>query len=112
MVSLFRASEGTLAMKMVTLASTVLLLQEMKILPTEMYCGKCEEIIPDTFKQRLPELPPAGPCCQLCSLDMARRGAESGFFCILVNLVNLVFLVNLVNFGIDDCKQFDFVTLL
>ena len=68
MVSLFRASEGTLAMKMVTLASTVLLLQEMKILPTEMYCGKCEEIIPDTFKQRLPELPPAGPCCQLCSL--------------------------------------------
>ena len=66
-VSLFRASEGTLAMEMVTLASTVLLLQEMKILLTEMYCGKCEEIIPDTFKQRLPELPPAGPYCQLCS---------------------------------------------
>ena len=67
MVSLFCASEGTLAVKMVTLASTVLLLQEMKIPPNEMYCGKCEEIIPDTFKQRLPELPPAGPCCQLCS---------------------------------------------
>ena len=31
MVSLFRANEGTLAMKMVTLTSTVLLLQEMKI---------------------------------------------------------------------------------
>ena len=68
MVSLFCASEGTLAVKMVTLASTVLLLQEMKIPPNEMYCGKCEEIIPDTFKQRLTELPPAGPCCQLCSL--------------------------------------------
>ena len=68
MVSLFRASEGTLAMKMVTLASTVLLLQEIKILPNKMYCGKCEELIPDTFKQRLTELPPAGPCCQLCSL--------------------------------------------
>ena len=67
MLSLFRASEGTLAMKMVTLASKILLLQEMKIPPNEMYCGKCEEIIPDTFKQRLPELPPAGPCCQLCS---------------------------------------------
>ena len=39
MVSLFRANEGTLAMKMVTLASTVLLLQGMKILPTEVYCG-------------------------------------------------------------------------
>ena len=63
MVSLICASKGILAMKMVTLASTVLLLQEMKILPTEMYCGKCEEIISDTFKQRLPELPPAGPCC-------------------------------------------------
>ena len=64
MVSLFRA----LAMKMVTLASTVLLLQEMEFMPTEMHCGKCEEIIPDTFKQRLPELPPVGSCCQLCSL--------------------------------------------
>ena len=52
MVSLFRANEGTLAMKMVTLTSTVLLLQEMKILPTEVYCGPCEVIIPDTFKQR------------------------------------------------------------
>ena len=45
-------------------------------------------------------------------IDMARRKAESGFFCILVNLVNLVFLVNLVNFGIGECKQYDFATLL
>ena len=44
MVALFRASEGTLATKMLTLASTVLLLQEMKILPTEMYCDSCLEI--------------------------------------------------------------------
>ena len=36
MVALFHVSEGTLATKMLTLASTVLLLQEMKILPTEM----------------------------------------------------------------------------
>ena len=43
---------------------------------------------------------------------MARRKAESGVFCILVNLVNLVFLVNLVNFGIGECKQYDFATLL
>ena len=67
MLSLFRASKDTLAMNMVTLTSKNLLLQEMKIPPNEMYCGKCEEIIPDTFKQRLHELPPAGPCCQLCS---------------------------------------------
>ena len=44
MAALFRASEGTLATKMLTLASTVLLLQEMKILPTEMYCDSCLEI--------------------------------------------------------------------
>ena len=44
MIALFRASEGTLATKMLTLASTVLLLQEMKILPTEMYCDSCLEI--------------------------------------------------------------------
>ena len=41
MAALFRASEGTLATKMLTLASAVLLLQEMKILPTEMYCDSC-----------------------------------------------------------------------
>ena len=44
MAALFCASEGTLATKMLTLASTVLLLQEMKILPTEMYCDSCLEI--------------------------------------------------------------------
>ena len=52
MVALFRASEGTLATKMLTLASAVLLLQEMKILPTEMYCDSCLEISPDTFNVR------------------------------------------------------------
>ena len=44
MAPLFCASEGTLATNMLTLASTVLLLQEMKILPTEMYCDSCLEI--------------------------------------------------------------------
>ena len=52
MIALFRASEGTLATKMFTLASTVLLLQEMKILPTEMHCDSCLEISPDTFNVR------------------------------------------------------------
>ena len=52
MVALFRASEGNLATKMFTLASTVLLLQEMKILPTEMYCDSCLEMGPDTFNVR------------------------------------------------------------
>ena len=44
MVALLHVSEGTLATKMLALASTVLLLQEMKILPTEMYCDSCLEI--------------------------------------------------------------------
>ena len=52
MGGLFRASEGTLATKMMTIASTILLLQEMKILPTEMYCERCETISPDVFKLR------------------------------------------------------------
>ena len=39
MVALLHVSEGPGA-----LASTVLLLQEMKILPTEMYCDSCLEI--------------------------------------------------------------------
>ena len=52
MAALFCASEGTLATKMLTLASTVLLLQEMKILPTEMYCDSCLEISPDMFKMK------------------------------------------------------------
>ena len=52
MGGLFRASEGTLATKMMTIASTILLLQEMKILPTEMYCERCEAISPDVFKLR------------------------------------------------------------
>ena len=37
-------------MKMITLASTVLLLQEMKILPTHMYCDTCEILCPETFQ--------------------------------------------------------------
>ena len=49
MGGLFRASEGT---KMMTIASTKLPLQEMKILPTEMYCERCETISPDVFKLR------------------------------------------------------------
>ena len=52
MGGLFRASEGTLATKMMTIASTILLLQEMKILPTDMYCERCEAISPDVFKLR------------------------------------------------------------
>ena len=52
MVALLHVSEGTLATKMLTLASTVLLLQEMKILPTEMYCDSCLEISPDMFNVR------------------------------------------------------------
>ena len=52
MVALLHVSEGTLATKMLALASTVLLLQEMKILPTEMYCDSCLEISPDTFHVR------------------------------------------------------------
>ena len=43
---------ATLATKMMTIASTILLLQEMKILPTEMYCERCEAISPDVFKLR------------------------------------------------------------
>ena len=52
MVALFRSSEGTLDTKMITIASTVLLLQEMKILPTQMYCDTCQEISPHTFKMQ------------------------------------------------------------
>ena len=37
---LFQASEGMLAQKLVTLASTILLLQQLEILPTKGICNK------------------------------------------------------------------------
>ena len=64
MVALFHVSEGTLAMKMLTLASTVLLLQEMKILPTEMHCDSCLEMGTDTFNVR-------NRCSHILFLDSA-----------------------------------------
>ena len=42
MVPLFRTSEGVLANKMVTLANTVLLLQQMSIIPRLGVCCTCD----------------------------------------------------------------------
>ena len=48
---LFRASEGMLAQKLLTLASTILLLQRMKILPTQGICKTCHDVIKDKYKK-------------------------------------------------------------
>ena len=42
MVPLFRASEGVLAKKMVTLATTVMLLKQMSIIPSLGVCRTCD----------------------------------------------------------------------
>ena len=42
MVPLFRASEGVLAKKMVTLATTVMLLKQMSIIPSLGVCCTCD----------------------------------------------------------------------
>ena len=42
MVPLFRASEGVLSKKMVTLATTVLLLHQMSIIPSLGVCCPCD----------------------------------------------------------------------
>ena len=48
---LFRASEGILAQKLITLASTVLLLQQMEVLPKEGMCKSCGIIIKRGYKK-------------------------------------------------------------
>ena len=48
---LFRASEGILAQKVMTLASTILLLQQMEILPNQGMCKSCNVIITDYYKR-------------------------------------------------------------
>ena len=47
----FRASEGVLAQSMVTLASTILLLQQMAIIPLQGICRTCSIIIDDDFRR-------------------------------------------------------------
>ena len=48
---LFRASEGILAQKVMTLASTILLLQQMEILPNQGMCKSCSVVITDNYKR-------------------------------------------------------------
>ena len=48
---MFRASSGILAQKMTTVASTVLLLQQMGILPYNGICKQCDSIIIDDYKK-------------------------------------------------------------
>ena len=50
-MGLFRASEGILAQKMVRLASTILLLQQMMILPNEDICKTCNTVITGDYKK-------------------------------------------------------------
>ena len=48
---LFRASEGVLAQKLLTLASTIILLQQMEVLPKEGMCKSCGIIIKSGYKK-------------------------------------------------------------
>ena len=50
-MGLFRASEGILAQKMVSLASTILLLQQMMIVPNEGICKTCNTVITGDYKK-------------------------------------------------------------
>ena len=50
-MGLFQASEGILAQKMVSLASTILLLQQMMILPNEGICKTCNTVITGDYKK-------------------------------------------------------------
>ena len=48
---LFRASEGILAQKVLTLASTIILLQQMEILPSQGMCKSCSIVITDNYQR-------------------------------------------------------------
>ena len=50
MLCLFRASEGILAQKMLTTAATILLLQQMMILPRERICQTCDMLNPGEYQ--------------------------------------------------------------
>jgi hypothetical protein len=50
-MGLFRASEGILAQKIVSLASTILLLQQMTIFPNEGICKTCNTVIIGDYKK-------------------------------------------------------------
>ena len=52
MLPLFRASEGVLAQRMTTLATTVLLLQQMAIMPSMGVCRTCDIEITSKYKRQ------------------------------------------------------------
>ena len=52
----FQASEGILAQKVLILALTILLLQQMKILPCQVMCERCNVVITDNYKSKIIEL--------------------------------------------------------
>ena len=70
MQPLFRASEGILAQKMMSLAATVLLLQQMMILPTEGVSQTCDIVIYEPYKKtNMNFLYWECPVCKLCCHD-------------------------------------------